>query len=75
MNAYDRDIGRDIATLHYGDGEFAILKPGKHVVCAVSGVRIPLDALRYWSPEQQEAYAGPAEALKRWQALQGKSGR
>ncbi|HYE45241.1 MAG TPA: DUF2093 domain-containing protein [Caulobacter sp.] len=69
MNAFDRDMGRDLAQLHYGDGEFAILKPGKHVVCAVSGVKIPLDALRYWNPELQEAYAGPAEALKRWKDL------
>eukprot|EP01030_Chromulinospumella_sphaerica_P027008 gene27008-27238_t len=51
MNAFDRDMGRDLAQLHYGDGDFAILKPGKHVLCAVTGVKIPLDALRYWSPE------------------------
>lgn len=69
MNAYDRDLGRDIATLHYGDGEYAVLTPGRHVICAVSGVRIPLEALRYWSPELQEAYAGPAEALQRWREL------
>lgn len=69
MNAYDRDLGRDLATLHYGDGEFVVLKPGRHVVCAVSGVLIPLEALRYWNSELQEAYAGPAEALKRWQDL------
>ena len=66
MNAFDRDLGRDLATLHYGDGEFVVLKPGRHVVCAVSGVLIPLEGLRYWNPELQEAYAGPAEALKRW---------
>jgi len=41
-----------------------VLKPGRHVVCAVSGVLIPLEGLRYWNPELQEAYAGPAEALK-----------
>jgi hypothetical protein len=69
MNAFDRDIGRDMARLHFGDGEYAILKPGLYVLCAVTGVRIPLEALRYWSPEHQEAYAGPAEALKRWQEL------
>lgn len=71
MNAHDRDLtGRpaDLAVLHYGDGEFVVLKPGRHVVCAVSGVRIPLEALRYWSPALQEAYAGPAEAYERWKA-------
>jgi len=32
-------------------------------------VRISLEALRYWSPVVQEAYAGPREALARFQAL------
>ena len=68
MNAFDKDLG-DIAVLHYGDGEYAIMRPGRYVICAVTGIRIPLEALRYWSPAHQEAYAGPAEALKRWQEL------
>jgi hypothetical protein len=63
MNAIDPNSGP--ATLHYGDGEFAVLKPGPYVLCAVSGKTIPLEALRYWSPEHQEAYASPAEALTR----------
>jgi hypothetical protein len=64
MNAFDRDMDGP-ALLHYGDGEFVVLKPGGHVVCAVSGRRVPLDALRYWSVERQEAYAGAHEALQR----------
>ena len=71
MNAHDRDFANnaaDLASLHYGDGEFVVLKPGRYVLCAVSGVRIPLEALRYWSAPLQEAYAGPAESLARWQA-------
>lgn len=55
----------DRATLHYGDGEFAVLKPGRAVVCAVSGRTIPLETLRYWSVSLQEAYAGPNEAFLR----------
>ena len=67
MNAHDRDFaGNDLAKLHYGDGEFAVLKPGRYVICAVSGLKIPLDQLRYWSVPLQEAYATPADALKRW---------
>ena len=53
------------ATLHYGDGEFAVLKPGRFVRCAVSEKAIPLEALRYWSPTRQEAYWGPAEFIAR----------
>jgi hypothetical protein len=69
MNAYDRDLGKSdgMAVLHYGDGEFAVMSPGRFVLCAVSGAKVSLDALRYWSPEHQEAYASPVEALKRWQ--------
>jgi hypothetical protein len=72
MNAHDRHIAgpnAEEAKLHYGDGEFVILRPGRYVTCAVSGAHIPLEALRYWNPERQEAYAGPAEALQRWKEL------
>jgi hypothetical protein len=71
MNAYDRNLPNDpqLAVLHYGDGEFAVLKPGRYVLCAVSGVKIPLDALRYWNPVTQEAFAGPEQALERWREL------
>jgi hypothetical protein len=53
------------ALLHYGDGEFAVIRPGKTVTCAVSGKPVPLETLRYWSSSLQEAYAGPAEAFQR----------
>lgn len=64
MNAQDPNAS-GLATLHYGDGEFVVLKPGRFVLCAVSGKQIPLDVLRYWNVEQQEAYATAAEALSR----------
>ena len=71
MNAFDRDMASDIAKLHYGDGEYVVLRPGRYVVCAVTGVKVPLEALRYWSPELQEAYAGPEQALQRWKETNG----
>lgn len=71
MNALDRDIG-GTASVHYGDGEFVVLKPGRYVVCAVTGQRVPLEMLRYWNAELQEAYAGPEQALERWKQLQGR---
>ena len=72
MNAHDRNFaGRfeDIAVVRYGDGDLTVVRPGRYVICAVSGKRIALDALRYWNPSLQEAYAGPAEALARWKQL------
>ena len=73
MNAFDPSLGKSggPAVLHYGDGEFAVISPGPFVLCAVTGARVPLENLRYWSPELQEAYAGPTEALKRWQESLG----
>lgn len=66
MNKMDRDFGAEgMAELEYLDGEYRIVKPGAFVVCAVTGVHIPLEALRYWSVDLQEAYATPADALKR----------
>lgn len=53
------------ARLHYGASSFRVLRPGQHVVCAVSGEVIPLQELRYWSAELQEAYASPEIATKR----------
>jgi hypothetical protein len=67
----DRDFRPEgMADLEYLDGEYHIVKPGAFVICAVTGVHIPLEALRYWSVDLQEAYATPAEALKRFRETQ-----
>ncbi|RYD59745.1 MAG: DUF2093 domain-containing protein [Sphingomonadales bacterium] len=52
------------ARLHYMANGFRVLAPGDHVVCAVSGERIAIEALRYWSVANQEAYASAEEAAK-----------
>ena len=66
MNYIERDFRPDgLATLEYLDGEYRVVKPGSFVHCAVTGAVIPLDALRYWSVDLQEAYASPEIALKR----------
>jgi len=57
------------AELRYGDADFQILKPGKFVRCAVTGAPIPLDALRYWNVDRQEAYKDAQTAFDRWKAL------
>ncbi len=48
------------ARIHYLAGTFRMLGDGDHVRCAVTGVAIPLDELRYWSVARQEAYADAA---------------
>jgi hypothetical protein len=66
MNRFDRrpvDAGE--AKVEFLDGDFRILRPGAYVRCAVTGEPIPLDELRYWSVDRQEAYASPAASMKR----------
>ncbi|MBV9330026.1 MAG: DUF2093 domain-containing protein [Alphaproteobacteria bacterium] len=55
------------AELEYLDGEYRVVRPGSYVVCAVTGVQIPIEALRYWSVDLQEAYASAEIALKRFE--------
>ena len=60
MNSGDR-----VATLLYGPNGFRVIKPGHYVLCAVTGEPVPIEELRYWSAERQEAYASPEIATRR----------
>lgn len=53
------------AQLHYEPNNFRVIKAGQHVYCAVSGQAIPLEELRYWSVDLQEAYATCEIATRR----------
>ncbi len=57
-----------VARLHFMANGFRVLTPCDHVVCAVSGEKVPLQMLRYWSVARQEPYASAALAM---QAMQG----
>lgn len=61
MNPFGDSSGE--AQLDYDDAEFHIVKPGAYVICAVTGARISLQALRYWNVDKQEAYADAAAAM------------
>ncbi|GAA3997630.1 DUF2093 domain-containing protein [Sphingomonas humi] len=54
--------GRE-ARIHYMAGTFRLLSDGDHVPCAVTGARIPLEELRYWSVARQEPYVDAAASL------------
>lgn len=74
MNKLDRAfVPSPEAEVRYFHSEFKILRNGSHVRCAVTGAPIPLDDLKYWSVEQQEAYASPEAALKRLRQLKAPS--
>ncbi len=57
------------ARLHYMANGFRVLSGGDHVVCAVSGESISLEALRYWSVARQEPYASAELATKAMTAV------
>jgi hypothetical protein len=61
-------LGRP-ARLRYLSGSYHVLAPGDFVTCAVTGKRIALPALRYWSHELQEAYFDAAAATARYQEM------
>jgi hypothetical protein len=63
MNKHERGGGE--AVVEYLDSNLRLIKPGAFVRCAVTGQPIPLDQLKYWSVERQEAYASPEAVLKR----------
>lgn len=71
MNMMERGPS-GLAKLEYLDGEFRVLIPGSYVLCAVTGKQIPVDDLRYWNVDKQEAYAGHAEAMTRFKELRAK---
>lgn len=73
MNRYDRGIGpaRE-ARLQFLDSDYHVVSPGAFVRCAVTGQPIPLDELKYWSADRQEAYASPEAALRRHREVTGR---
>jgi hypothetical protein len=65
MNRFDRrPAGAAEARVEFLDGEIRVVRPGAFVRCVVTGAPIPLDELRYWSVDRQEAYASPEAVLK-----------
>jgi hypothetical protein len=55
------------AEVKFLDGDFRIVRPGAFVRCAVTDLPIPLEELKYWSVDRQEAYSTPEAVLRRQQ--------
>ena len=51
-----------LAKLKYLPNNFEIMEEGDHVICAISGKKIPLEKLNYWNVDEQEAYYSYIEA-------------
>jgi len=57
---------KKLAKIKYLPNNFKVIQDGDHVICAISGKKIPLSELTYWNVDLQEAYFSYLEAsLKR----------
>jgi hypothetical protein len=67
LNRFDRALPMNgEAEVKYLDGDFRVVRPGAFVRCAITGVAIPLEELKYWSVDRQEAYATPEAVIQRY---------
>ncbi len=51
-----------LAKLKFLPNNFEIIEEGDHVICAVSGKKIPIENLNYWNVDDQEPYYSYIEA-------------
>ena len=63
---------KKLAKIKYLPNNFQIVEEGDHVICAVSGKKISIDNLNYWSVELQEAYFSYNEAHQKREKLNKK---
>ncbi|WP_375458753.1 DUF2093 domain-containing protein [uncultured Enterovirga sp.] len=61
----NRHEGGGEAVIEYRDSNIRVIRPGRFVRCAATGEAIPLEELKYWSVERQEAYVSPDAVLQR----------
>ena len=60
---------KKLAKIKYLPNNFQILEDGDYVECAVSGKKIELEQLTYWSVELQEPYYSYKEVFKKKEQL------
>ena len=58
-------MNKKLAKIKYLPNNFEVIERGDHVICSVSGKKIPLDKLNYWNVELQEPYFSYIEASKK----------
>ena len=59
---YKLKMFKKLAKIKYLPNNFKVIQDGDHVICAISGKKIPLENLNYWNVEKQEAYFSYVEA-------------
>ena len=62
IELYRLKMFKKLAKIKYLPNNFEVIQDGDHVICAISGKKIPLENLTYWNVEDQEAYFSYVEA-------------
>ena len=65
-------MNENLAKVIYKPNNIEVVKVGTHVICSVSGKKIPLEKLIYWNVELQEAYFSPKEVKIRFEKIKSK---
>ena len=65
-------MAKKLAKIKYLPNNFQVIEPGDYVECAVSGKKINIEDLTYWSVELQEPYFSYKEAFKKREQLNQK---
>ena len=60
----NKSIDDKMALLKYRKGEFDVIHDGQYVLCSISGKKIEISDIKYWSVDKQEAYVSPEFALE-----------
>ena len=69
---YNLQMNKKKAKLQYKHNSFDVIEDGNFVVCAISGKEIPLENLKYWNVELQEAYFSPLEVNESYKKFKKK---
>tara|TARA_B100000035_G_scaffold299518_2_gene294269 strand:+ start:3354 stop:3563 length:210 start_codon:yes stop_codon:yes gene_type:complete len=62
---YKLKMFKKLAKIKYLPNNYQIIQDGDHVICAISGKKIPLENLTYWNVELQEPYFSYVEASQK----------
>ncbi len=65
-------MAKKLAKIKYLPNNFQVIEPGDYVECAVSGKKINIEDLTYWSVELQEPYFSYKEAFEKREQLSKK---
>ena len=64
---------KKLAKIKYLPNNFKVIQDGDHVICAISGKKIPLEKLTYGNVELQEAYFSYVEASAKREEMNKKN--